>query len=134
LLDSFKEQLPEVTKSKPLPQSWHCIPIGYGGIHLEWAFHGRPRAQFEVGLHLERADINRNQEILHKLEVEVIQLELEIGEKLTFQEQWGSKWSRVYAIHNEGKMTEELKAWAVETMIKFYRAFKPRLDKVLPSI
>ena len=133
LLDSFKEQLPEVTKSKPLPQSWISIPIGYGDIHLEWAFHGRPRAQFEVGLHLERADKNVNQEILHKLEAEITELEQEIKEKLTLQEQWGSRWSRIYTIRNEGKMTEELQTWAVETMSKFYRAFKPRLDKILKS-
>jgi len=133
LLASFKQRLPEVTKSKPLPQSWHSIPMGYGGIHLEWAFHGRPRGQFEVGLHLERSDILRNREIIHKLEAEVTQLELEIGEKLIFQEQWGSKWSRVYTIRNEGKMTEELKAWAVETIIRFYKAFKPRLDKILKA-
>lgn len=133
LLDSFKEQLPEVTKSKSLPQSWISIPTGYGDIHLEWAFHGRPRAQFEVGLHLERADKNVNQEILHKLEAEITRLELEIGEKLTFQEQWGSKWSRIYVIRNEGKMTEELKKWAVDTMIKFYKVFKPRLDSILKT-
>ncbi len=132
-MTSFKQQLSEVTKSKPLPQSRHCIPIGYGGIHLEWAFHGRPRGQFEVGLHLERTDTNKNKEILQKLEAEVTQLETEIGEKLIFQEQWGTKWSRVYTICNEGKMTEEPKAWAVETMIKFYRAFKPRLDNILKT-
>lgn len=133
LLDSFKRQLPEITKSKPLPQSWISIPIGYGDIHLGWAFHGRPRAQFEVGLHLERANINVNQEVLHNLKAEASQLEAEIGEQLLFQEQWGSKWSRIYTIRNEGKMTDELKDWAITTMIKFYKAFKPRLDNILKT-
>ena len=79
----------------------------------------------------EGADKKRNQAILHKVKNKFTQLELEIREKLTFQDQWGSQWSRVYTMSNEGDMTEELKTWAVETMIKFHKTLKPRLDKIL---
>ena len=131
LLDGFNRQIPNVTRQRPLAQSWLSIPIGFGGIHLEWAFHGKPRNSFEVGLHFERPTRKENQRILELLKQATTTLEKELGVKLIFQENWGRKWSRILTTRDEGVMTEELKKWAVDTMVKFYKSFKPRVDSAL---
>lgn len=81
-------------------------------------------------MHLEKPTLEENKRILTVLRAEAAALEKEIGEKLIFQEVWGSKWSRIYAIRREGKFTEDLKSWAVDTMVKFFGALKPRLDSI----
>jgi hypothetical protein len=52
---------------------------------------------------------------------------------LKFEYPWGKRCARIYALKQEGEMTEDLKDWAVETALKFYDVFKPRLDKLLKS-
>lgn len=121
-------------REKALPRSWLGVPIGHSGIHLEWAFHGRPRNSFEVGLHFERAEQSENRHILQLFKKDASLLEKEIGEKLEFQENWGKRWSRLYATRNEGEMTEDLREWAIDTMVKFYKVLKPRLDTAIESL
>ena len=131
LLHGLRQRIPNITREKALPQSWLGVPIGHSGIHLEWAFHGRPRNSLEVGLHLERAEHEENRRILHLLKKDSLVLEKEIGEKLEFQEKWGKRWSRLFATRNEGEMTGDLAEWAINTMVKFYNVLKPRLDDAL---
>ena len=57
-------------------------------------------------------------------------IETKTGEKVFFQEDWGKTWARLYLEKNEGKMTDELKKWAVEKMTIFYRLLQPKLDKL----
>jgi len=130
LLELLKSRIPDLKIQRPLARSYQSIHIGYSGIHFEWAFHGRPRKELEVGLHLEKPTLEENKRILAVLRAEATTLEKEIGEKLVFQELWGSKWSRIHAIRREGEFTENLKSWAVETMVKFFGALKPRLDSI----
>jgi len=52
--------------------------------------------------------------------------------ELVFECPWGTSGAaRIYIANQKTEMDEELKNWAVETMFKFYRVFKPRLDKIL---
>ena len=134
LLDRFKKEHPEITRRKALPQSWLTLPIGHAYIHLEWAFHGRPRSRFEVGLHFEKAKKEENEKLIKYFRSIRDELEEELGGiKLEFQTDWGARWARIYTSKQEGKMTDELKDWAVETALKFYDVFKPRLDKFIRS-
>lgn len=134
LLQELRQRVPNITRERALPQSWLGVPIGHSGIHLEWAFHGRPRNSFEVGLHLERAEHEENYRILQLLKKDSLALEKEIGEKLEFQERWGKRWSRLFALRNEGEMTEDLRKWAIDTMVKFYSALRPRLGDALKEL
>ena len=132
LLDRIKEKHPEIKRKKALPQSWLTLPIGHAYIHLEWAFHGRPRSWFEVGLHFEKAKKEENEKLIKYFRSIRDELEEELGGiKLEFQTDWGTKWARIYASKQGGEMTDELKDWAVETALKFYDVFKPRLDKFI---
>lgn len=134
LLDRIKEKHPEIKRQKALPQSWLTLPIGHAYIHLEWAFHGRPRSWFEVGLHFEKSSLEKNRQLYdHFLDIKK-ELKRELGDlELTFQCPWGARWARIYALKQGGEMTDELKDWAVETALKFYDVFKPRLDKFIRS-
>ena len=132
LLYRIKEKHPEITRQKSLPQSWLTLPIGHAYIHLECAFHGRPRSWFELGLHFEKPFLEKNRQ-LHDYFLDVKkELEGELGGlELTFQCPWGTRWARIYASKQGGEMTDELKDWAVKTALKFYEVFKPRLDEFM---
>ena len=133
LLDHLRERNPGITKQESLPQSWLGLPIGHSGIHLEWAFHGRPRSWFEVGLHFEKASREENMKLLEHFRSIKEELRGELGDlELEFQP-LGKRWARIYTSKQEGEMTEDLKDWAVETALKFYGVFKPRLDEFLKT-
>jgi hypothetical protein len=115
---------------KSLPQSWYMISTGIGGVHFEWAFHGRPRDSFEVGLHFEKNNKEFNSETLASLERLKAEIEKKSGEKVVFQKDWNRFWSRLYIEKQEGSMTEELKQWAVEKTEILYKILQPELEKL----
>jgi hypothetical protein len=111
------------------PNEYYCkIAVGHQGIHLEWLFHATER-KLGVELHLERATHAENSRLVGRLKTRSAELEKSIGETLAFQYVWGKRWSRVYAL-KEVEWTPEFKQWAVDTMIKFFDAFKTLLDEV----
>ena len=134
LLDSIKEKRPEITREKASSNYYLSLPIGHPGIHLEWAFHGRPRSWFEVGLHFEKPSMEKNRKLHdHFLDIKKELVRNLGGLELTFQCPWGTRWARIYASKQGAEMTDELKDWAVKTALKFYDVFKPRLDEFIRS-
>lgn len=118
---------PEIRPNKP--SAYFCkIPIGHSNIHLEWNFKTRP-PRLGVEVHLERETHTENSALLAKLEANRVQIENTIRESLVFQSLWGRNWARAYVVR-EAKDTPDFTQWAVTTMLKFYEAFKPLLDKV----
>jgi len=113
----------------PKPVFIYQIPTGIAGFHFEWAFHGRPRSSFGVELHFEKGNAETNQMTCTKLEKLKSQIESGTGEKVIFQKEWGKRWSRIYIEKNEGKITDELKEWAVDKMVIFYNLLMPELEK-----
>jgi hypothetical protein len=65
---------------------------------------------------------------IKKIELLEENIEKVIGEKVIFQEKWGTRWSRLYLEKKEGNMTEELKTWAVEKMAALYTFLQPKLE------
>lgn len=122
----------QIAEALPDPSglSYQWIPTGPGGVHFEWAFHGRPRSSFGVELHFETGNKKTNRRLLKAMEGYRDRIEQETGENVTFQEDWGKTWSRLYIEKNEGKTTEELKKWAVEKMVILYDLLKPELEKL----
>lgn len=119
-----------VSLPKPSGASYYRIPTAIPSIHFEWGFHGRPRSSFGVELHFEKGDKSRNMQYLQEMQKFTDDVERETGEKVVVQQEWGKAWARIYIEKQEGKMTEELKQWAVDTMEKFYRVLAPKLERL----
>ncbi len=122
---AISKSLPE-----PKPRSYYQIPVGKGAMHLEWAFHGRPRRSFGVELHFERGKRDANEMYLGFFERYIPQIEQATGEQVLLQKDWGRVWSRLYIQKEEGCMTEELKTWAVERMAALYLLLKPEFNRI----
>ena len=128
-IESLKQKLPGEFAS-PSTKSYYQIPTGLGGVHFEWAFHGRPRSSFGVELHFEKADRAQNQKLITACSQLKERLEKEIGSPVVVMNEWGNRWARLYVEKLEGKMTDTLKLWAVDTMEKMIQLLQPELDKV----
>ena len=125
--ERFADKKPEVKCSK-VYKRFCKIPIkGHKNVHTEWRFPGGH--SLGVELHLERANSKENLRLLKELKPIKTELERRIGEQLSFQFPWYKKWARIYALKEPLELTEELKEWAVDTMVKFYEVFKPLLDE-----
>jgi hypothetical protein len=123
----FIERRPEIEPSK-VYKGYCFIPIeNHKKIHTEWLLWGMHKLSVE--LHLQRASSEENHHILKEIEVVKDELEEQIGERITFRFPWHKNWARVYAVRPL-EFTDELKEWAVETMIRFYEVFQPVLDKI----
>ncbi len=133
LLDRLRKSNSGIrSRQQALPQSWLTLPSGYGDIHFEWAFHGRPRSWFEVGLHFDKSIMEENRKLYnHFLNIKKELKRKLKGLRLTFEFPWGAKSARIYTSKQTSEITEELKDWAVETMLEFYKVFKPRLDEFM---
>jgi hypothetical protein len=129
LSNILRVKLPNVTAmAKPI---YYCqIPTGIGSVHYEWMFKGNPRNSFGVELHFEKANRDINLRFLKELEESKDEIEKALGEKVTFQPNWGKVVGRLYVQKNEGRMTEELKQWAIEKMIILYNTLQPKLTQI----
>ncbi|RKY14404.1 MAG: hypothetical protein DRP82_04130, partial [Planctomycetota bacterium] len=133
ILSRLREKEPSIRRESPPPMRHFCsLHIGYSNIHFQWTFHKRPDKWFEVGLHFEKSSAEENRRLLKHFKNIQDELKEELGGlELIFEYPWGKKRARIYVANQKTEMDEELKNWAVETMLKFYRVFKPRLDKIL---
>jgi hypothetical protein len=129
LINAVRDKIP-ISLPEPKPQGYFQIPTGVGGVHFEWGFHGRPRSSFGVELHFEKGDKESNKMLLKEMEKLKPDIERETGETVSFQEDWGKAWARLYIEKNEGKITNELKTWAFEKMLILYKLLQPKLDKL----
>jgi hypothetical protein len=129
LVNGIRERIP-VSLREPTPRSYYQIPTGISGVHFEWLFGGRPRSRLGVELHFEKGDMKVNRCLIEELEKSKDEIEKETGEKVFIQKNWCRNWARLYIEKNEGKMTEELKRWAIDKMVIFYKLLQPKLDKL----
>lgn len=129
LVSRIKKQIPRQYMTPP-PSPVFKIATGISNVHFEWAFHGRPRSSFGVELHFEKGNKTLNLNLIERMEQSKDIIERELGEKVTVQKDWGKVWSRLFIEKQQGKITEELKVWAVETMVKLIKLLQPVLDSI----
>jgi len=132
LVSRIKKQLSREYMT-PSPTSYYQISTGISGVHFEWAFHGRPRSSFGVELHFEKSNKASNLGMIERMEQLKNVIEKELAEKVIFQKEWGKTFSRLFVEKQEGKITEELKAWAIEKMVNLINILQPELDKMKSS-
>lgn len=132
LIELIKKKLP-LECDAPIGKGYYQFPTGIGSVHYEWIFHGRPRGVFGVELHLEKGNRELNRQIINKLDNVINKLEQALGEKVIVQKEWGKVWSRLYIQKQEGKMTPELKEWAVDKMVVMIKLLQPVFEEIKRS-
>ena len=85
-------------------------------MHFEWGFHGRPRSSFGVELHFEKGNKELNRGLLSACTKLKDKLEKALNETIIIQQDWGKVWARLYIEKQQGKITDDLRDWAVEKM------------------
>lgn len=114
----------------PEPQNKYLFPAGLPGAHFKWGFTGRSRSPFTVGLHFESK--NRDRKLMRIKEMAKLKNEIQeqTGEEVIFEPEATEREARLYIQKDEGRMTEELKEWAVEKMVILYNLLQPELEKL----
>ncbi|HOB54222.1 MAG TPA: DUF4268 domain-containing protein [Acidobacteriota bacterium] len=128
-VEQIKKQIPRDYAS-PSPRNYYPISAGINGVHFEWGFHGRPRSSLGVELHFEKASKQENEELVSLFVQHVAQFEAIIGENVIIEKEWGKTWSRIFVQKQEGKITDDLRDWAVQKMCMMIQYFQPELDKL----
>jgi pectin methylesterase-like acyl-CoA thioesterase len=85
-----------------------------------------------VELHFETGNPRWNQAMLSEVVKYTRLIEQKTGEKVYVQRNWGRPvvWSRLYLANTRLDNVDELKKWASEKMIIFYRILQPRLKEL----
>lgn len=141
LIEKFKERKPGITRRKAGADKWLSIPAGYNHVHFEWELKGRRDEKvLHICLDFEFPDKKKNETLL--IEFQRRNIEDRIREVLHEQVEFrnvadrSDKWKRIAIKRHVGRLEdavrdEELKEWAVATMVKFYDTLKPILDEIM---
>lgn len=130
LLEEFKRENPDVTKRSATHDSWLSLPAGYSNIHFEWYFRRRPTEGFFVALDFEHKKYEDNKKLIKYFLSKKEELEKEFPEnELIFKEKWARKRALIYVKRDSRNFDEENLRWGKDTMVKFYKVFKPLLDE-----
>ena len=124
---------PELPDSgEPDGHIWYRIPSGIDGAHFEYYFELYKWHRLGVELHFETRNPKWNQAMLSELVKYTRQIEQKTRERVYVQRNWGRTrdWSRLYLANNHLENIDELKKWAAERMIIFYRILQPRLKEL----
>ncbi|RLI19038.1 hypothetical protein DRO49_01355 [Candidatus Bathyarchaeota archaeon] len=106
---------------------------------FEGRFIGKePEKCLEMALHFESADEKENEKLMDYFVARKEEIKQKIGEEIFF-ERLGKKWRSIYTRKevktlDDALANEEVKRWAVDTMVKFYDTLKPLLDKAVREI
>jgi len=138
ILERFKEDLPNVTRRSPSNDSWLVIPTGHKDVELVWHFKGSPGEKtFWVTMNFKMGDLTRNKELLKRTLKALDESPIEIAEDIHNEGEYGrSGYTRFYIERDVGDLDdalddEELKSWAVDTIVALHQHLTPVLDEEL---
>lgn len=138
ILEQFKEELPNVTRRNPSSDSWLVIPTGHKDVELVWHFKGDPgEKKFWVTMNFQLDDLARNKDLLATTLEALEDSPMELVEEIHNEGEYGSSgYTRFYIEREVGNLDdalvdEELKSWAVDTMVGLHQHLTPVLDEEL---
>lgn len=138
VLERFKEELPNVTRRSPASDSWLVIPTGHKDVELVWHFKGDPGDKtFWVTMNFQLDDVARNRDLLETTLDALSKRSLEIDGDVHNEGEYGtSGYTRFYIEREVGNLDdalddENLKSWAVETMVGLHEHLTPVLNDEL---
>jgi hypothetical protein len=130
-LEKLKEKAPGFTNAqKGLPQNWYTIGAGRSGFAHGAAFKQKER--FAVELTIDTGDKDKNEELFDRLYREKDGIEQELNLPLDWERLDTARLSRV-ATYRPGTIDsteaelDELRDWAVATLMSFSEVFGKRI-------
>lgn len=130
-LEKLKEQAPDFTNAqKGLPQNWYNIGAGRSGFAYGAAFKQKER--FAVELTIDTGDKDKNKQSFDRLYREKGSIEQELNMSLDWERLDTARLSRI-ATYRPGTIDstetelDELRDWAVSTLIRFSEVFGKRI-------
>lgn len=114
---------------RPHDQSFYRIQTPVPAVHYEWGFHGRPRSSLGVELHFE-SNRQRSEELFLACEPYIPAAEAALGQKVKFENPWGTRWARIYIESDSAEVNDDLAKWAVEKMVTLMEVMKPAIDSL----
>jgi hypothetical protein len=137
VLEHFKQELPGVTSRSAGGDSWLTIPAGHSDIEFLWHFKGDPGdKELHVVMNFQFDDSARNEELLDTMLAAIEDRSLDVPEEIHSEEYGSSGYTRLYVKREVGRLddaleNEELKEWAVDSLVEFHEQLTPVLDEEL---
>jgi hypothetical protein len=131
LITRFKKECPGITERASTRDSFLGLPIGFACMHFEWTIRKRPHPHFIISLDLEKPDCDDNKVILKGLEKYKVEFQELVGDIVTYDYNWGTRWCRLSVARDIGEDDKILDDWIIETTKKFYEYLKPKIDKIV---
>ena len=133
LLEHLKKVRPGITNAtKTQPETWWSFSGGRTGFTFGWAF---VQETLRVELYIDATNVDENKSFFDKLKEQQLVIEEKIGTPLNWDRLDRRIGCRI-SLTKPAKVTdppeklEEVKQWAVSTMIKFIDVFQPRIKKI----
>lgn len=144
VLSIFKEIKPGVTERRARAKSRLKIPLGHTETYLEWKILGKPYdKRVRVSLMIKQTAPNAKKlyTVLAERKEQIIQsLREKISEEVYWEEDANKKaLPIIYVEKPAGSLynlpnNEDIKQWAVNTMITFYEVLKPIIDEIFQKM
>ncbi len=136
LIDQLREQYHFTNARIGQAQSWYTFATGItrlSGVVYGASFAAGGRARVE--LYIDRQDASLNKSIFDTLKKDGAAIESDIGDQLAWERLDDRRASRI-AVYRPGSITDdpetlgELKTWTIDRLLRFKRAFGPRLAEI----
>ena len=131
-IELLKKTLPR-EYAPPTPRAYYQIPTGISGCILNGGFMA-VLVQVSVWSYiLKKGNKESNQCLLSTCTQLKDKLEKALNETMVVQQDWGKTWARLYIEKQQGKITDDLRDWAVEKMQILIIILQPELNKTKRS-
>ncbi len=148
--DFFKELISELGEKHPehpfaksvvdRTRHWHVFDSGFDGIGYHISFYSHTKVRVE--LFISRDDAAFNERLSTRLEECKGKIRSKLGVEDTEELRWSDhgKANKMIALYREGSIQSsndelaELRAWMINTLIKFKEVFTPHLAELVPQI
>jgi hypothetical protein len=132
LIDELRDKYHFTGAKVAQPQNWYSFSSGFSGITYGFSFGQGDRAKVE--LYIDLGESAPTKELFDWLQTDKQSIEKDFGEPLSWERLEDRRASRVAlyrpgSIDDEQKIQAEIKAWAIQNLLKMKRVMEPRLSK-----
>lgn len=134
LLEGIKSKGVPVPRQKPLKGVYQPIHTDVENVHFEWLCYSE--STLGVELHFEKGRREENESLIKPFRKRKKEIEAAVGGQINFEIPWRRRWARFYVTKEDPdrklpQINDEMKQWAIETMVKFYNTCYPMLKEFM---